>query len=293
MTKMTSLARGKLRRFTAGMLAAGGASLAGAAAPTDAMAAGSTTPGFTSGLAIYAKFPEGLYYINQTDSSFRDVGGVDARVNANILFFYYQSPLEVAGGAISFVVAPTLVDVSIEGAQHDFGLYNTYLAAQISWPITDGLRFGYRIGGYVPQDDSTSLDYGTIEQRAGFTYLKDGWQATANFMYGNPVGDHSSLAPDYFVGDFSITKAIGKWGLGPVAHMSRDLTSPGSSYRKQSQFALGGLVSYDFGGATLQVKLTKDVAQKNYGGKETAFWTNLIVPLWTPEAAVAPLVAKY
>ncbi|GLK69309.1 hypothetical protein GCM10008179_29470 [Hansschlegelia plantiphila] len=287
------MARDKLRRIAVGVLAAGAALVAGAAAPTDALASSTTTPGFTSGLAIYAKLPEGLYYINQTDSSFREVGGIDVRVNANILFFYYQSPLEVAGGAISFVVAPTLVDISSEGSSHDFGLYNTYLAAQISWPIADGLRFGYRIGGYVPQHDSTALAYGTIEQRAGFTYLKDGWQATANFMYGNPVGHDSRLAPDYFVGDFSITKAFGKWGLGPVAHMSKDLTSPGSNYQKQSQFALGGLVSYDFGGATLQVKLTKDVSQKNYGGKETAVWTNLIVPLWAPEAPLAPIVTKY
>lgn len=257
-----------------------------------AMAAGASTPGFTSGLPIYALLPEGLYFINQTTSSWRDVDGVDVRVNADILFFYYQSPFQLAGGDLSFVFAPTLLDVSTSVGPNTKGFYNTYLAAQISWPIAEGLRFGYRIGGYVPQDNSVSFDYGVIEQRAGFTYLKDGWSILGNFMYGKPVGDKRiDAAPDYFLADFHVAHTIGKWTIGPVAHVSADLNDPIRGYARQKQFAAGGLVAYDFGGATLQVKLTYDLYQKNYGGKETSLWTNLVVPLWT--APAKPVVAKY
>ncbi|GAA0263621.1 hypothetical protein LNAOJCKE_5252 [Methylorubrum aminovorans] len=250
-----------------------------------ATAGGTSAPGFTSGLPIYAIFPEGLYYINQTDSSFRTVRGVDVRVNSNIFFFYYQSPIVLADGAVSFVVAPTVVDVATSVSSNVVNLYNTYFASQISWQITDGLFFGARLGGYIPQNNGLALDYGTIEPRFGLTYLGNGWQATSNFIFGKPVGGTTAAtrAPDYFLADFSVTKTFGKWALGPVAHVSTDLNRPYASYRRQNQFAVGGMVSYDFGGATLQVKLTRDVSQTNYGGKETAVWTNLIVPLSVPE----------
>lgn len=246
----------------------------------DVKAGGATAPGFTSGLPIYVIFPEGLTFINQTASSFRDVDGVDIRVNSDVFFFFYQSPWTVAGGAISFIFAPTLTDVWTQGGKNSFGPYNTYGATQISWQISDGLYAGYRLGGYIGQDGDVSLNYNTIEQRAGISYLKDGWSALANFIYGIPEGGAGAKsAPDYFVADFHVTKAFGKWALGPVAHMAYDLNTPFPGYQKQSAIALGGLVSYDFGGATLQIKLTHDIMQENYGGRETVIWTNLIVPL--------------
>lgn len=257
--------------------------------------AGSTTaPGFTSGLPIYAIFPEGLTLVNQTLMSFRDLpGGADARVNAEVPFFVYQSDWSVLGGKITLVFAPTISEAYVEGGARASGFFNTYGGVQINWQLADGLYAGYRFSGYLPQDGGTALDYGTIEQRAGLTYLKDGWQATANFMYGTPL-DHKSgkFAPDYGIVDWSVTRAFGKIGLGVVGHASQDLNSPGLG-GKQRQIALGGLVSFDFGGATLQAKLTRDVSEKNYGSKETVFWTNLIVPLWSPEQPAAPLVTKY
>lgn len=260
---------------------------------SEANAGGTSAPGFTSGLPIYAIFPEGLTFLNQTQTSFRDIDGTDVRLNSDILFFFYQSPWTLAGGALSFIFAPTLADVSIEGGPHSSGFYNTYGAAQISWEIADGLYAGYRFGGYIGQDNEVSLRYDTIEQRAGLTYLKDGWSGLANFMYGTPTGGKGSkFAPDYFVGDFSLTKSFGKWAIGPVGHVAYDLNTPFSGYQKQKSAALGGLISYDFGGATLQVKLTHDVMQKNYGGKETTLWTNLIVPIGSLMSPATPAVTK-
>lgn len=252
-----------------------------AAAPA---AAGSTSaPGFTSGIPIFAIAPEGLYYLNQTQSSWREVGNVDVRIDSNVFFFFYQSPWTLAGGSLSFILAPSVVDVSTSPGSNEFSLFNTYGAAQISWQIADGLYAGYRFGGYIEQHGATALDYDTIEQRAGLTYLKDGWQATANFMWGIPVGDSlaAKAAPDYGILDWSVTKKLGKLELGIVGHASTDLNAPVAGYRKQSQVAVGGLVGYDFGGANVQVKLTQDVSEEEYGGKETVVWTNLTFPLWT------------
>jgi len=245
-----------------------------------------SSPGFTSGIPVYAKVPEGLYYLNQHASSYRDPDDLDIRSNANVFFFYYQSPWELAGGALSFVVAPTLFEVSTssptKSTDHLFGMYNTYLGAQISWatPI-DGLRFGYRLSGYVPQGGEVAFDYGAIENRFGFTYGKDGLSILANFIFGTPVGDdRDDHQPDYFLADFHILQSFGKWTLGPVAHVSSDLNDVGLA-GEQSQFALGGLVGYDFGPLTIQTKLTHDVYEENYGAKETVLWTNIIVPINT------------
>jgi outer membrane protein OmpA-like peptidoglycan-associated protein len=74
------------------------------------------------------------------------------------------------------------------------------------------------------------------------------------------------------------------------------LTSAYTGYNKQAQFAVGPLVGYNFGPVILQVKLTRDVAQKNYGGFDTRFWTNIVIPLWgappppPPPPPVAPPV---
>ncbi len=241
-----------------------------------------SAPGFTSGIPVYAKVPEGLYYLNQHASSYRDAYDLDIRANSNVFFFYYQSPWELAGGALSFVVAPTLFEVSTNSDPHRIGMYNTYLGAQISWatPI-DGLRFGYRFSGYVPQGGEVAYDYGAIENRFGFTYGKDGISVLGNFVFGTPVGDdRDDHAPNYFLADFHVLKSFGKWTLGPVAHVSSDLSDDNPT-GKQSQFALGGLVGYDFGPLTIQAKLTQDVYEKNYDAKETVLWTNIIVPIPT------------
>ncbi|MFG1465655.1 transporter, partial [Xanthobacter sp. DSM 24535] len=194
----------------------------------------------------------------------------------------------------SFVVAPTVFDIITSVSPDEIGFYNTYFASQVSWAITDALRIGYRIGGYIPQDGPVAYNYGTIEQRAGLTYLANGLQMTANFMYGVTVGNgQQDRGPDYFVADLSATQTFGKWQLGPVMYATVDLTSPYAGYQKQSQVAVGGLVGYDFGGATLQLKLTTDVSESNYGGRETVVWSNLIIPLWTAKPApAAPAVHK-
>jgi len=251
------------------------------ASASQASAGGMTAPGFTSGIPVYAKLPEGFYYLNQHSSGFREVDGVDIRTNTNIFFLYYQSPWEIAGGSLSFVLAPTLFEISSSPGERHAGLYNTYLGAQISWPTAlDGLRVGYRISGYIPQGGDVAFDYGSIENRFGLTYGRDHWSVLANFIIGTPVGDGSfDVAPNYFVADFHVLKTFGKWTVGPVAHISADLSDPSPGYKRQSQVAMGGLVGYDFGGLTLQTKLTLDMHEKNYGDKETIFWTNLIIPL--------------
>jgi hypothetical protein len=69
---------------------------------------------------------------------------------------------------------------------------------------------------------------------------------------------------------------MGGWsgGLG-----STDLTRPIPTYQKQSDFAVGGLLGYDFGPLTLQAYATTEVVEHNYGGRDTRGWLRMIIPL--------------
>jgi hypothetical protein len=56
----------------------------------------------------------------------------------------------------------------------------------------------------------------------------------------------------------------------------------------QSQFAMGGLLGYDFGAVILQGYLTSDVYEKNYGGKDVRGWARVILPLNVAGAPFGP-----
>ena len=82
--------------------------------------------------------------------------------------------------------------------------------------------------------------------------------------------------------------------IGAIAYGSWDVSNPCAGFGvysvncKQSQFAVGGLVGYDFGSFIAQAKLAGDVAETNYGAKEVRGTINIIKPLWNP-AAEGPL----
>jgi hypothetical protein len=68
------------------------------------------------------------------------------------------------------------------------------------------------------------------------------------------------------------TKTIGQWTLGPVAYYRAQVTDDTSSafygnavnLNRYQKVALGGLVGYNFGAATLNVWALKEVAQRGH-----------------------------
>ena len=155
--------------------------------------------------------------------------------------------------------------------------------------------------------DSTSLN-----QRFALSYTGDHWNLTANVIFGFqldqvtnhpqaspcPVSQafaHNGCNPNYLNIDLTATKTFGKWELGPVGYYSSDLSTPVSRYLKQSQFALGGLIGYEFGPVILQGYFTTDIYEKNYRGNDTRVWTRVIVPIgnpFGPSPTTTPKVAR-
>jgi hypothetical protein len=126
--------------------------------------------------------------------------------------------------------------------------------------------------------------YWTFQPELIFSYLKDGWNLSAaiyaEFNTANQI-DHYTQG-DIFHVDFTATKTIGKWTFGPVGYyagqVSNDkcsdatciathplglLSGTGNALLGQTQrwdlVAVGGLVEYNFGPASLTVWATQEV----------------------------------
>src|SRR6516225_665855 len=86
----------------------------------------------------------------------------------------------------------------------------------------------------------------------------------------------------------TVGHSFGKWQVAWVGFYSSDLNAPILGYQKQSQFAMGGLLGYDFGPVVLQGWLTSDVYEKNYGGKDVRGWVRVVLPLNVAGAPFGP-----
>ncbi|MCE1235242.1 MAG: transporter [Hyphomicrobiales bacterium] len=277
--------------------------LAGAmlVASTAAASAGSQlAPGISTGIPLGAPLPEGLYVI-----SIPSWGTRTTTPNADVFaaapaWVIWSTPWTVFGGRVLFDTVTPYLDVNVRGAIHRSGFANTFLDAQIKWDLGGGLFGGLQGGVYLPaknelNDLGIAHNWSAFQGIAAFSYLKDGWDLSSTFVVGTghdaPKGSDPGAA--WFNADFTATKKFDKFEVGAVAFGSFDLSAPYASYDKQSQFAVGGLVGYDFGPVNVQLKLTTDIYEKNYNGKDTRVWANVIIPLWNPKPApTSPVVAK-
>ncbi|MGB7916954.1 MAG: transporter [Rhodomicrobium sp.] len=300
-----------------------------------------TQPGETIGYALGAPLPEGVYFATTGSyGSFRNLGdSADALVNIPVIA--WSTPWEFFNGRIEAYVAAPEVAVGVShlppviagGTIVDRGLfinaiYNPALLVGEAWKLDSwglpGWNYSSWIGGYAPVDNELGQDFWTFNSRTAITYNGDNWDLTAHVIYGI-TGDNLAgglthnvkTSPDYVNLDLTATKTFGKWEVGPVAYGSWDVSTisgvatGGRPYHEQGQFALGGLVGYNFTGITVQAYLTRDVWTENYFNPssvfdcsatslntsgcnkayETRFWTRLIIPLWTPPA-IEPVTYK-
>lgn len=256
--------------------------------------AGSVTqPGETVGLAAGAPLPEGVYFVNTADWGCRNTSPEDTCVGVDIPVLAWATPVFLLGGRLQLLGAMPLIEVGVEGTDYTSGFYNPFLAAQLAWDLGNGFGVSYMAGFYVGVNTSVAFDSTSFNQRFAISYTADGWNLTANAIWGIQFeGVTSTINPNFLNVDLTATKKIGKFEIGPVAYYSTDLNNPLPLYRKQSQFAVGGLIGYDFGPVIAQAYLTTDVYEENYGGYDTRLWGRIIVPLWNPQPARSTLLTK-
>jgi hypothetical protein len=286
----------------------------GAVAFSTAALAGSTNPpGERAGLDLATPLPEGVYFVNIASVGSWRGGKGDNAFDYNVPILAWSTPWTIADGRISLMGALPTISVSSQGGVYSRGLYNPFVAGSIAWNFGNGFSASYLLGAYIGiggthvyannllgarvRAVTDPWNQTTIHQQLALAYHANGWNATANLMYGI-VGDNDTAVgifrrnADYFNYDLGLTRTMGKWELGMIAYGSTDVGSPYAGYTKLSQFALGGLVGYNFGPVITQVTIATDLHVEGYAQKETRGVLRTIIPLWNPPAAAA-VVAKY
>jgi hypothetical protein len=246
-----------------------------------AVQAGSVTqPGENVGLAAGAPLPPGFYFINTLDWGCRDTEPNSTCLGLDDPVLAWSTPWKMLGARLQFLAAAPVLEVGVEGSDYRSGVFNPFLAAQLAWDLGNGFGFSYAFGAYFGIDTDVAVDSTSINQRFALSYTANGYNLTANAIYGIQLDSVSeTINPDFLNLDLTATKKFGKWEFGPVGYGSTDLNRPIPGYQKQRQFALGGLVGYDFGPVILQAYLTTEVYEEHYGGHDTRAWFRIIVPL--------------
>lgn len=166
------------------------------------------------------------------------------------------------------------------------GVFNTYFVpVELTWKLgTSGFVTKAGLAFYAPTgtiQGATGLNnqgrpYWTFQPELALSYLKDGWNLTA-FLYNefNTANSRTNYTTgDIFHVDFTATKTIGKWTLGPVGYYVAQVTddkcplgvctafNPFGTLTHAQRFqifALGGLVEYNFGPASFSVWATQEI----------------------------------
>lgn len=249
-------------------------------------------PGMSTGFPLGMPLPEGLYSATIATWGSRSTNPTTDVAAGAPTWLVWSTPWTVLGGRIGLDAVATVAHAasgSPAGINRS-GLLNPLL--EVSWRISlgGGFHFGLSEGLALPVNSPlTSLDYNggianafpSFVQTVSLTYLNDGWNVTATGFYGNGKSGTvvGKYAPSWVNFDLTATRMSGKWQLGPIVNMSTDLGSPFAGYAKQSQAAVGALVGYNFGPLNVQVKYSRDVYQRNYGGYDSRAWINIIVPI--------------
>jgi hypothetical protein len=209
------------------------------------------------------------------------------------------------------------------GTVHYPAVHNTWInPLTLSWNFKNGWFASASLAFYAPTgskyDNSPNPDYWTFEPSAAISYLADGWNLTARFVLnfnaaskGHTGSFANTPAVAFGVGyrsgdqgyvDLTATKKFGKWEIGPVGYLKWQLNDdrPGSGFScatmlaatavkcgRASDFALGGMVGYDFGPVTLKAYFTESLSTKDdFGG--LLVWTKLSFRVWAPDSVDQP-----
>jgi hypothetical protein len=220
------------------------------------------------------------------------------------------------------------------GANVFSGVHNTYFVpVELSWKLgTSGFAVKTGLGIGAPdgtQTGPTGLGnvgnpWWTFQPELILSYLGNGWNLSAAIYdeINTANSKDNYTTGDIFHVDFTATKTIGKWTFGPVGYYVAQVTddkcpvgtctlfNPLGTLTNASRYqllALGGLVEYNFGPASLSVWATQEVYSKATnnaasasvftGGNDFSLITRgmtvfatLSYRLWAPEEPTKPVL---
>lgn len=289
--------------------------------PVQAMAAENWSPhlpGVTEGLAAGALPPPGVYFLNHTlvapftlyDKS-GDKTPVKADVFVDVPMLLWNPGVQVLGASYAAAIAQPMTYVSASGGGLDrsgYGMFSTILIpGQLSWALPNDFHVSAGLAVYAPTGRAqktvisypngtylgvpNSINYWALEPSVGISWLHDGWNVSASFNYDINFKNTDSgyRSGNILVGDYSITKTIGKWTVGVSGYSVNQFTNDKSDNarvqaginandgNKQTKYAAGPMVGYNFGPVILTAYYNHGFGAKNTLSGDT-YWTRLTVP---------------
>ena len=270
-----------------------------AASSTAAFAVSTLPAGVTTGLALGAPLPEGVYDITVASYGSRETSPLNNLAYALPVWLIWSTPYQIAGGRIALDTVTGVADAWTGAGTGQTSFLNTLVEGSIAWNLGNGWNASVRAGAWLPSTQALAVqlgrDYTAFQGGGSVSYVANGWNLTATAIYGSGGNGGAGQIQNPWVNlDLTATKKLGKMEIGAVAYGSWDEGCAVRGCAKSSEFAMGGLVGYDFGSFIAQAKLTTDLEAKNIyqaGGndaKETRATLTIIKPLWSP-AADGPL----
>ena len=280
-----------------------------------ALAGSVTQPGETVGLNAGAPLPPGWYAINTVDWGCRNTTPQHTCTGLTIPVVAWSTPWTFWGARFQLLAAWPAVEAGVIRdpglglpGTYFVGMYNPAVFGQLAWDLGYGWGFSYLLGAYFDYNSPVAFSDTSINQRFALSYTANDWALTANVIWGihtDSVTDRPQLSPcpipvsvtfptglgcnpNFINVDLTAGRSFGKWQVAWVGFGSWDLNEPVLGYQKQSQFAMGGLLGYDFGPVILQGWLTSDVYERNYGGHDVRGWARVILPLNVVGAPFGP-----
>ena len=218
-------------------------------------------------------------------------------INDYTMGFLFVPGWTFLGATYDAVVVQPFVDVGIGSPLSSHpgvsnltsGMFNTYIVpVELSWKLgASGFAVKTGLGIYVPDGTKTGAfglgnvgnPWTTFQPELIISYLGGGYNLSValyeEFNTANTVDNYTN--GNVFHADFTATKTFGKWTLGPVASYVAQVTNDScpvgtctiahaatagtlTNAQRFQVFAVGGLVEYNFGPASLSVWATQDVS---------------------------------
>ncbi len=289
-------------------------------------------PGTTMGIPFAYTGTPGLYLYNLanygTVSVPREVspnvglgpGALKADVPDEIPALLWTTPWTLFGARYAVLVAEPMAAVDSYGqipgvgwvTNQTGGLRDTIVApANLSWDLRNGWHVGIGLDLAVPDGringinglDSVGAPYWTFEPTFGVSYLRDGFDLSATFLYDiystNPYSHVTDGQALY--ADLTATKKFGHVEIGPVAYAAFQTTrdsggdpaaflatgglansceeEPENIYNycvRAAKAGVGGKIGYDLGRGELALLATQSVLSHGQGGADGwRIWTQL------------------
>ncbi len=235
------------------------------------------------------------------------------------VWLIWSTPWQILGGRIGFDTATGVADAwtpgntwhapvpatattpFIPGFQDGIGTdswLNTLMEGSIAWSFGNGWNASLRAGAWLNSTQTLPMalgrNYTAFMGGGSISYVANGWNLTSTGLWGSggENGRDNQWQNPWFNLDLTATKKFGKAEIGVIAYGSWDTGCAWHGCLKESEFAIGGLVGYDFGSFIMQAKLAGDVDHQLDStdvAKEVRGTINIIKPLWNPAPPLAPL----